>query len=117
MTIDAFRRARGGAGNRSASRASAAVKAWPGLLLAGLLPLLAVAQSTPSGTVLRNVAQVAYSVEGEARTTLTNEVALRTEPAASRGRVALARYAASVADVALRATAGPPQCLGSAGLV
>ena len=117
VTIDAFRRARGGAGNRSASRASAAVKAWPGLLLAGLLPLLAVAQSTPSGTVLRNVAQVAYSVEGEARTTLTNEVALRTEPAASRGRVALARYAASVADVALRATAGPTQCLGSAGLV
>ncbi|MCU0759801.1 MAG: hypothetical protein MUF07_11495 [Steroidobacteraceae bacterium] len=120
--------ARGGAGDRSASRATAGedratrrpgrggwrILAW---LAALLLPAVALGQSTQSGTLVRNVAQVEYRAEGAPRLMLSNEVTLRTEPAVSRGRVALARYASSPAEVALRATAGPTRCLSEAGIV
>ena len=78
---------------------------------------LLLAQATPAGTLVRNVAQVGYEVESGARLQLSNEVVLRTEPAASRSQVALARYATSATEAALRAAAGPTRCLSDAGLV
>lgn len=136
---DACGLARGGAGNCSASRASAAGEArrarWAGaargvlrsltgllplaglVSLVGLLPNAAAAQATPAGTLLRNVAQIEYQVGGGSRLTLTNEVALRTEIAPTRARLAIARYATGAAEAGLQAPAGPTRCLSTEGLV
>lgn len=116
-TIAAFRPARGEAGNRSVSRVKAFASASASLLLLYAAAGGASAQSTPTGTLLRNVAQLGYAVEGAARFTLSNEVAVRVEPADTRGRIAIARYATSAADATLRAAAGPTQCLSSSGLL
>jgi uncharacterized repeat protein (TIGR01451 family) len=88
--------------------------AWLGLCLtAGS----ASAQVTPAGTVVRNVAQVSYDVAGGARFTLSNEVAVSVEPPDTRSRLAIARYAASPTEAALRAAAGPTQCFSNGGIV
>ncbi len=114
VAFDVMRTSRGGAGDRSASFVSAL--ALVGLVLFAAAPR-AVSQTTPAGTSLRNIADVSYEVAGSARFTLTNEVALRVEPADTRGQIAIARYAASTADAALRAVAGPTACLSQAGIV
>lgn len=124
VSNSASRQWRGGAGDCPASPASARRErrgwraALGALLLLLALPAPAVlAQATPAGTLVRNVAQVGYEVESGARLQLSNEVVLRTEPAASRSQVALARYATSATEAALRAAAGPTRCLSDAGLV
>ena len=114
VPFDAVRPLRGGAGDRSASFVSVLCLAGLGLFAAAPR---AAAQATPAGTALRNIAEVGYEVAGAARFTLTNEVALRVEPADTRGQIAIARYATTTSEAALRAAAGPTSCLSDAGFV
>lgn len=95
------------------------MKTWVTAVWCALVALAApaFAQTTPVGTAVRNVAQLGYALEGAARFTLSNAVELRVEPADTRGRIALARYATTAADTAMRAVAGPTQCLSTAGIL
>jgi uncharacterized repeat protein (TIGR01451 family) len=72
-----------------------------------------VAQVTAPGTVIRNVGSVDYTLDsGLARTVVSNEVSVTTEPLPSRASMSLARYQAGSASAT---TAGPTQCQGPSG--
>jgi uncharacterized repeat protein (TIGR01451 family) len=66
--------------------------------------------------VIRNVSQVDYEVPGGARTaTASNEVSVVVEPMRSPAAIALLRAVSPPGSFA--STAGPTQCVGSAGAV
>jgi uncharacterized repeat protein (TIGR01451 family) len=80
-----------------------------------IAPQVSVAQVTQAGTVVRNTGSVAFEVSpGDSRTVVSNEVTLVVQPLPSRATIGIARYEASSGSTS---TAGPTQCLASAGFV
>src|SRR4051812_17824328 len=79
------------------------------LFAAGLtVPQQSVAQITVPGTLVRNVADVAYQAPGDfAVATRSNEVSLTVQPLPSRATLTLARFDAGSQ---VTSTAGPTQC-------
>ena len=110
--------AKGGVGNHSAFRAF-----WP-VRIACLAALVfansSLADITPSGTVIRNVANVAYAANGVPRNSASNEFALTVTPAPTRAAISLLRgvtplEAGTPGSGDISAKAGPTQCRNSTG--
>ncbi|MCS6948240.1 MAG: OmpA family protein, partial [Steroidobacteraceae bacterium] len=96
---------RGGSGHWPASLAFSPLV---GLALFGLgFATASLAQSTPPGSAIRNIAAVEFNLGSVPRRTESNEVLITVRPAPSPGRIELLRYAPGAAD---SATAGPTSC-------
>ena len=90
------------------ARAKSRLASWCLFAACLIVAQQSVAQVTVPGTLVRNVADVAYQATGDlAVVTRSNEVSLTVQPLPSRSSLTLARFDAASQ---LTSTAGPTQC-------